>query len=173
MLLEKKQNKTKTNPRGDRGLALAQSPGNGNSNSVYIFFPISLLLRFPWRSGADPFPPLRGGTFGSFQHSCTGNPMSLETNLSSPQMFVCPSVCTQRPSGQHPGLSGSLASRAVIPCDSLTMSGAQPERANERYRCCVPREFTCRGFTPLFSADVPAASTDTARSGCPTAVPRR
>lgn len=73
--------KKKTKLRGDHGLALAQSPGNGNSNSVYIFFPISLLLRFPWRSSVDPFPPLWRGTFGSFQHSCTGNPMSLETNL--------------------------------------------------------------------------------------------
>lgn len=65
------------NPRGDRGPALARSPGNGNSDSVYIFF---LFLHFSRRSGVDPFPPLLRGTLVSFQHSCTGNPTSSETN---------------------------------------------------------------------------------------------
>ncbi|KFW68191.1 Plexin domain-containing protein 1, partial [Pygoscelis adeliae] len=47
------------------------------------------------------------------------------------------------------------------------------ERANEHYRCCVSQEFLCHRLILLFSAGVPAALTDTVRSGYPTAAARR
>lgn len=68
----RKKNNPQTNPSGAHSLGAERREWK-LTLSLYLF-PISLLLCFPWRSSADHFPPPSRGTFGSFQHSCTGIP---------------------------------------------------------------------------------------------------
>lgn len=107
--------KEPSEPRGARGLALAPSPGSGNSSSARAFLLFSPLL-FPWRSAPDPSPPPGMGMSGLFQHSCVETPhLWIKSWLSPFPGSVIPSIRTQHPPGRDLGFLGAEEPRALPP----------------------------------------------------------